>query len=308
MLNFNKPFYKIINELCKELNISITNYSFDYFKQLKKDGKIRNMMMHKLDLNSFVSTSIANDKYATFEYLRANNIPITNHHIIFNPKTRRDYVSLSDLEKVYELFEKYNKKIVIKANESFQGKDVYLVTEKDNIKPVIEEIFSGDNNSLSICPFENIKNEYRVIVLDNECLFCYKKELPKIIGNGIKTIGDFVSDLEIEHPDKKLDLDYVPKIGEEVCLSWKFNLSGGAIPKNVDDSKTKSIIEKIAKNTTEIINIRFASVDIIENYDGEFKVMEVNGTVCLNKFTEKYEGGYEIAKDIYRKVLNRMFE
>lgn len=308
MLNFNKPFYKIINELCEEMNISITDYSFEYFKQLKKDGKMRNMMMHKLDLNSIVSTNIANDKYATFEYLRANSIPIPNHHIIFNPKTRKDYVSSEDLEKAYELFEKYDKKIVIKANDSFQGKDVYLVTKKEEIKKIIEEIFSSDNDSLSICPFENIKNEYRVIVLDNECLFCYKKELPKVIGDGEKKIRDFCLDLNIDHPDKNLELNYVPKIGEEVCLSWKFNLSGGAIPKIVDDLNIKNIIEDIARKTTEIINIRFASVDIIENYDGEFKVMEVNGTVCMNKFTEKFEDGYEIAKEIYRKVLKRMFE
>ena len=56
------------------------------------------------------------------------------------------------------------------------------------------------------------------------------------------------------------------------------------------------------------MNIRFASVDIIENQAGEFKVMEVNGTVCMDKFTEKFDGGYEIVKDIYRKVLNKMFE
>lgn len=308
MLNFNKPFYKIINELCEEMNISINDYSFEYFKQLKKDGKIRNMVMHKLDLNSAVALKIANDKYATFEYLSANNIPMTDHNMIFNPKTRKDYVSSEDIEKAYELFEKYDRKIVIKANDSFQGKDVYLITEKNNIKPVIEKIFSEANDSLSICPFENIKNEYRVIVLDNECLFCYKKELPKVIGNGEKTIREFCLEQNIDHPDKNLDLNYVPKEGEEVCLAWKFNLSGGAIPKEVDDLNTKNIIEDIAKKTTEIINIRFASVDIIENYDGEFKVMEVNGTVCMNKFTEKFEGGYEIAKDIYRKVLKRMFE
>ena len=57
-------------------------------------------------------------------------------------------------EKAYELFEKYDRKIVIKANDSFQGKDVYLITEKNNIKPVIEKIFSEANDSLSICPFE----------------------------------------------------------------------------------------------------------------------------------------------------------
>ena len=308
MLNFDKPFYKIIKELCEELNIEVKKYSFDYFWQLQKDGKIRNMMMHKLDLNSFVSTNIANDKYATYTFLKSNNIPIITHHMIFNPKTRKDYVADSDLEMVYDLFEKYNEKIVIKANDSFQGKEVYLVEKKEEIPDIIHGIFSREYDSLSICPFEKIKNEYRMVVLDNECLFGYKKELPRIVGDGKRNLSEFASELNIENPDSKLDLNYVPKLGEEVCLAWKFNLSGGALPKAINNFEIKEKLEEIANSTTKIMNIRFASVDIIENQDGEFKVMEVNGTVCMNKFTEKFDGGYEIVKDIYRKVLNKMFE
>ncbi len=308
MLTFNKPFYKIINELCEEMDIQVQEYSYGYFRQLKKDGKIRNLMMHKLDLNSMIALNIANDKYATYEFLKSNNIPVINHHMIFNPKTRKEYIGISDIEIAKKLFNKYNGKIVIKANDSFQGKDVFFIDNKEQIEKTIKEIFSKDNNSLSICPFEEIKNEYRVIVLDDECLFSYKKELPKIIGDGIKTIGDYILDLKIERPDKSLNLNYIPKNGEEVYLSWKFNLSNGAIPKDIDDIEKKQIVEKLALDVAKIINIRFASIDIIENIEGEFKIIEVNATVCMNKFVEKYENGYEIAKNIYRKAIEKMFE
>lgn len=308
MLNINKPFFKIINELCDEMDIEISEYSFGWFRQLKKDGKIRNMRLHRFDLNSMVSLEIANDKYATYEFLRSNRVPIIDHHIIFNPKTRKDYITAVDLEIAKGLFDKYDNKIVIKANDSSQGRDVFLVDQKEKIEPIIRDIFSVDNNSISICPFEEIKNEYRVIVLDNECLLCYMKELPKVVGDGIKTVGDFAWDLNIQKPDEKLDLNYIPKEGEEVCLSWKFNLSCGAIPKKIDDNLKKEKLEKIAIDTAKIMNIRFSSIDIIENIKGEFKVMEVNATVCMNKFVEKYENGYDIAKDIYRQAIIKMFE
>ena len=35
--------------------------------------------------------------------------------------------------------------------------------------------------------------------------------------------------------------------------------------------------------------------------------MEINGSVCMNKFTELVENGYEIAKEIYSKAIDKMF-
>ena len=36
--------------------------------------------------------------------------------------------------------------------------------------------------------------------------------------------------------------------------------------------------------------------------------MEVNGSVCMNKFTEIIPNGYNIAKEIYSKAIDKMFE
>lgn len=307
-MNNDKPFFKMLDELCDELGIEVDEYSFGLIKQLKKDGKTRNLIRYKMDLNSFTSSEIACDKYACFEILKSNNIPIIDHTMIFNPKTRRDYVTSMDLEIAKNLFDKYNRKIVIKANNSYQGKEVFLVEEKDNIEKTILDIFSRNNDSLSICPFEKIKNEYRMIILDNECLFGYKKEKTSIVGNGNKSIAEFISELEIEKPDKNLDFDYIPKEGEKIELNWKFNLSGGAKAMPITDLNLKVMLEKIALDSAKAINIKFASVDIVETENKELKVMEINATVCMNKFSKIFDNGYEIAKDIYRKALIKCFE
>ena len=36
--------------------------------------------------------------------------------------------------------------------------------------------------------------------------------------------------------------------------------------------------------------------------------MEINGSVCMNKFSELVPGGYQIAKEIFSKALDKMFE
>ena len=40
----------------------------------------------------------------------------------------------------------------------------------------------------------------------------------------------------------------------------------------------------------------------------EVLVMEINGSVCMNKFVEIIPNGYEIAKSIYSKAVDKMFE
>ena len=43
----------------------------------------------------------------------------------------------------------------------------------------------------SICPFYDITNEYRAIILNGNIELIYKKELPVVYGNGKESIKDF---------------------------------------------------------------------------------------------------------------------
>ena len=56
------------------------------------------------------------------------------------------------------------------------------------------------------------------------------------------------------------------------------------------------------------MNINFASIDIALTEDKKIFVMEVNGSVCMNKFSEIIPNGYNIAKEIYKKAIRKMFE
>ena len=106
-----------------------------------------------------------------------------------------------------------------------------------------------------------------------------------------------------------LNLKYVPKENEQIIISWKHNLSSGAEAIKVDssDENYDKIIE-LAVKAGKSIGIRFASVDVVlENETDELMIMEINGSVCMNKFSETVENGYEIAKEIYSKALDKMF-
>ena len=36
--------------------------------------------------------------------------------------------------------------------------------------------------------------------------------------------------------------------------------------------------------------------------------MEINASVCMNKFSEMIPNGYEISKGIYSRAIDKMFE
>lgn len=260
----------IIDEICKEKGIGEKFLSFGWIRELKKDGKIVHIVRNNFDLNPASCTDIVNDKYATYEVLKENNIPTLEYNIIFNSKTRKEFARNTD-EEASRFFKLYNGKVVLKTNNSSEGKGVFLFENETELISKIKVLFYEEkHNSVNICPFENIEEEYRVIYLDGEILYLYKKE---------------------KSPN-----------------NWKHNLANGAIPKEINDSdKNKSNIIKIAIDSARAVNARFVTVDISKTIDGRLFVMEINGSVCMSKFAELFPNGYAITKSIYEKAIDAMF-
>ena len=103
-------------------------------------------------------------------------------------------------------------------------------------------------------------------------------------------------------------MDYVPIKNEKVVISWKHNLCSGAFPKTLlEDDKYVEKVKDLALKAGKCANINFASIDISQTLDEEIFVMEINGNVCMSKFAEDVPNGYEIAKKIYSKAIDKMF-
>lgn len=308
-----QAFFKIIDELCSEKDIKQKYLSYGWIRQLKKNNKTHYIMNYQFDLNSSISFNIANDKFATFEVLKSNNVPVIEHKMIFNPQTRSHYYTKKFIEEAKVLLKENNNKIVIKANNSCQGKDVYYCSTEDDIEKIVKKLFNEKNDTLSACPFLNIDFEYRVVYLCGEILFVYKKRKPYVIGDGKKNLDELIKEKKKKYPNitliRDLDLNYIPRENEEVIISWKHNLSGGAEPILIDKTdEYQAKIKEIALNAGNALNIDFATIDIALTDKKEIFVMEANASVCMNKFSEIIPGGYEIAKNIYSRAIDKMFE
>jgi hypothetical protein len=209
-----KNFKEIIKEICIEDNINCKFLSKDWVIMLEKDGKTRFISGYKFDSNSHGLGLIADDKYALYEVLKSKNIPIIEHKIVYNKTNNLDYaIGCNTYEYVKEYFHKNNENIVIKPNEGTCGKNVFNITDVNEIDIILDKIFLK-NFSISICPFYKIKHEYRAIMLDGENALLYAKYLPVVTGDGNKSIRQLL-----------LNFNYDYFVNKSFVLKNHYNLS-----------------------------------------------------------------------------------
>lgn len=309
----DNDFYRIIKECSCELGIKLNMLSYDYIYELKKGNMVRHIIDSKFDLNSEAAAAIACDKYATYEVLKNNHVPVIEHMQIFNPKTRLDYVPDGGNDNlVREYLNKY-KTLVVKPNDGREGIGVALCNNIDEVKTSVNDILSKKNDCV-ICPYYDIETEYRSFYLDDEICLIYGKEKPNVIGDGTSNIKKLVSKLNLPKNNiiltnlSKLDMNYVPKNGERIELSWKFNLSGGATPHVLDKGILYDQIEELAKKAGKTLNLTFATIDIIRTKNNELYVLEINSSIGSKLFIRNADNGYNIMKEVFKKAIIKMFK
>ena len=306
-------FHVLMRELCSEMGIEMRKLSYDKILQLKKDGKVRHIYGNRFDINPEVGGKIACNKYWTYEVLKSQNVPVVEHTMIFNPATRKKHISDQGIWiTVTSEFLKHGQ-LVVKPNSGSEGRGVTLCKTQKETEIAIQKLFRR-RGSVSICPYYDILTEYRTFYLNGKVHLIYGKTKPFVIGDGKSTIGELVERLNL--PDKSivqdnlsnLDLTFVPGNKERIELSWKHNLSGGALPTVLEKCELYDKIEEIAINAGKAMNMNFATIDVIHTTDDNLYVLEVNSGICATRFIDLIEGGYEVIKEIYRKSLEEMFK
>lgn len=303
-------YLKIIKKICKKHSINIQSFQDETILRLSKNNEVHFIWSRRFDLNTAIASRIADNKFATYEVLNSFNIPVVK--CIKLPRIdTEEYTSLkkSCFELCQEMFNKYSS-IILKPNSSFEGTDVYKC---DCIKE-FEQTFQLINNKykyLVISPYINADAEYRVIYLNGKTLFAYQKEKPYIKADGKSTVFELLinngfSISQINHTILK-DINKIHPNDYKLQLNWKFNLTQGANCIPVNNSILLDKLYNLAYNAANVINISFASVDILKDEQGQLQVLEINAGVAMDQFIQKYPDGENIAFSIYEKAILSMF-
>ncbi|MCI5734239.1 MAG: hypothetical protein MR297_03580 [Tenericutes bacterium] len=309
-----KNLQRIIKQIALENDLSYEVLSCDLIIKLTKGNKIRYINGYKFGLNSHSLGLILDDKYATYELLNSLGISVCKHHILFRPTNHNSYAkNYNSFDYCYDLFLKYNKNVILKVNNGTCGDGVYHITTKKELKKIYNHLLKY-NFSISLCPYYDIKNEYRVILLNNEIKIMYGKINPVVIGNGKDKLIDLLKDFNINYfgyktnLKKNINYNKVLKKDEKFIYDFKYNLSKGSIITEDIDKETKSIISKMAKDVSKKINLGFGSIDIIKTNDDKYYVLEINSGVMIENYIKLTSDGFKKAKKVYEEAVLEMFK
>ena len=71
----------------------------------------------------------------------------------------------------------------------------------------------------------------------------------------------------------------------------------------VKDPNLMTKLAKFALQTADVLNLNFASVDIIKDKNDGYKILEINSGIMMETYSKLSEEHYNIAKHIYRSAI-----
>lgn len=307
---------KIVKEIAKEENIKCTSFSYNWIFRLEKDNKVRYIFGYNFDINSSSVYQIANDKSATYDILNAAKIPAVPHIFFIEPGLISDLSNESVIENILKLGKKYDYQVVCKKNEKGTGgTDVYKAMTKSGLERIAIKLFSK-TSSISLSPLMEFTGEYRCIVIDNKIKVIYEKNRQSVVGNGKSTLKELIcnkyNDIDLKQIILNMDrrnAELLNEIIEEdkmIVLNWKHNLGLGAEPEIITNGDKYEKIKDLALRTSKELNIRFASIDVVE-YKNKLYILEINSGVMMERFSITTKDGYKVAKEIYKEAIEKMF-
>lgn len=312
MKNETRNFVKIIKEICDEEKIDYQTFSNDWIFKLWRGNIYNYIIGYQFGLNSCAVHSICCDKSATSEILTSLGIPNIQHYFFMSPINQKYIGDYGNWENIINILKKYGK-LVCKSNEGTGGNQVFCVSNQNELENAVFKIFKK-SRAMAICPYYDIQNEYRIIVLNGEIKLIYSKQRPYIVGDGIHTISGLLLKNMIDNGSnllfRQIDRDDFNKVlnnGEVFFLNWKHNLGQGAYAHIENLNLVDDEINKIVEVLVGKMNIKFASIDMVKCND-EYKVLEINSGVMMEHFSQQNENTYIIAKDIYKEAILNMLK
>ncbi|MEM6299390.1 MAG: hypothetical protein AAF740_11945 [Bacteroidota bacterium] len=284
----------------------LTFLSGDWVARLSTKEQSHLVYGYQLDLNSVTAQMLAQDKVAATTLLAEVGLPTVNHTLFMRPD-QEGWVSENGVwSEIYQFAKKCNFRLVAKPNKGTRGNDVFFIHNPRELEAAVQQLWR-DSRDLCLSKWEDIVTEYRLIMLDGEPLLVYAKEVPFLVADGEQSVAELFQDTPIP---EGLSPEMVYPEGKKLHILQKSNLSGGAKPQILDaDNPIFGKLRQMAEKAVETLQMRFASVDIIhtEEGEGELKVLELNSGLVGGAFIRALPEGYQIAKEVYRKVIRRMF-
>lgn len=314
IINKRNIFTQIIKAACDELEYEADFFSSNWITKISHHETTNFIHGYSFGNNPYAAAKICNDKSATTDILNSFGVP-NIQHVLFHLHTNYNDEQ-GNWQKMIDFFYKHNQKVVAKRNTGTGGYGVFLAKTLFELELAVNELFSR-NLTLCLSPFVDIKNEFRAVVLNGEMRLLYRKIIPQIVGNGKSNLLELLNEtFEQISPsimkylgEKKMSLTEILPEGEVLKLNWQHNLGLGAGVEVLNERHSLyGKMESLALKAAQILGMKFLSVDIVETFQNDYQIIEINSGVMMVSFSLMSDENYSIAYEIYRDAIKTMME
>lgn len=316
LANKERILASLIIEIAADQGLKLTSFSQDWILRLEKGDAARHIFGYNFELNSAAAQLMAGDKGAISDLMQHMSIPHVEHRLFLHPKLAGYVSAKGNWPAMLAYAEKAGYPLVVKPNTGTGGEDVTRVDNAAELEQTVMALFQL-HRALCLSPFLDIEQEYRAVMLDETCELLYAKRRPHVVGDGQSSVLELIEKLHLsgllsqELAGQAIEqhggeLKQVPDAGQEILIGWKHNLGEGSAPQFVEAGPLREQLVTLARRAQEAINIRFASIDIVQA-QGELQVLEINSGIMMEYFVRHFDTGRATAKAIYAKAVAKMF-
>lgn len=300
------------------IDIDVYDKKDNFIKLSKGDRKEYIKQATKTSLDDYATVCKMENKVVTKKVLSENNIkvPLGN--------------DFTDKESAINYAKELKNNFVIKPKSTNFGLGINIFindAEETDIISAIDIAFSYDD---TVIVEEYISgNEYRFLVIGDECVGVLNRVPANVIGDGKKSIKELVdikntdklrghgykTPLEIIEIDENAllflkgqqkDENYIPKVDEIVYLRQNSNISTGGDSIDYTDDMPK-FYKDIAVEASKAIGAVISGVDIIisdyTKIDSEYAIIELNFNPAIHIHSFPYKG---VERNIANKILQQL--
>jgi len=313
MPSSQRTFVTAVQKYCAENGIAVETRSEGWLMVMRKGSRRHLAYGYDVGLNSAVTHRIANDKAATAELLEMNGIACVPHAFFPGPALSGYVPATGTWDAMLGLLRQNPDGIVVKPNEGTSGNLVFKVFDRPALERAVGEAFSLNLN-LAISPYLEIKNEVRVILVDDLPVIVYGKSRPSITGDGVHSILQLAL---AAMPTQRLSailprmvgdldsatLDTVLPSGRHHILNWRHNLDAGAEPVLLPQGAVRERCVELAIKAAKSIDLRFGSIDVVQ-VDNSWRILEINSGVVMEALGRTHP---DLVYAAYAAALDKVF-
>lgn len=283
---------------------------------------------YPFNVNQGGSISLCSNKNASSSFIKALGYQVPKEKYFV--KKSNVSVSLKEIERHLDCIEEmlgFNFPVVVKPNNLSQGEGVNIAYNREECMLYAQEAFG--KSKIILLQEYCVGNEYRVVVLKGKILQAYQRKAFCIIGDGVKSVAELITDkvnyFKQYGRDKEVDvndprvllhiiksgytMDSILEKDKPLKLQDIANLSLGGESVDVIDKMDKKF-EELAINLANDFNLMLCGIDIIasdiSNYDLGYHIIEINSSPGLDNYLYPKSKQNKYVESLYSMIFDEL--